>query len=192
MSKCRRCFFQGIRSGDVKEKHRHSGRRLPSNTHHRVQGAFLRFGRPYQRDAEHSKLSSSHWWHKTQEWCTINHISDNIYRLLSIFGWCYIVIEGRSCLFMVLKATVVSQFFYFVTQSNVLWSADIYHKLQYSLIILHYVSWPYIKLPSSLFLLTWEQPDIWLSMKRHTQFGSFCQNISTNGHLLKAAVFPGD
>lgn len=47
--------FQGVWSGDVKEKHRHRGRRLPSNTHHRVKGALLRFGCPYQRDAQHSK-----------------------------------------------------------------------------------------------------------------------------------------
>lgn len=48
--------FQGIWSGDVKEKHRHCGRRLPSNTHHRVEGTFLRFSCPYQGDARHSKL----------------------------------------------------------------------------------------------------------------------------------------
>lgn len=47
--------FQGIWSGDVEEKHRHSGRWLPGNTHHRVKSTFLRFGCPYQRNAWHSK-----------------------------------------------------------------------------------------------------------------------------------------
>lgn len=46
---------QGIWSGDVEEKHRHCGRRLPSDAHHRVEGAFLHFSGPYQRDARHSK-----------------------------------------------------------------------------------------------------------------------------------------
>lgn len=43
--------FQGVWSGDAKEKHRHSGRWLPGNTHHRVTGTLLCFSCSYQRDA---------------------------------------------------------------------------------------------------------------------------------------------
>lgn len=43
--------FQGVWPGDAKEKHWHSGRGLPGNTHHRVKGALLRFSCPHQRDA---------------------------------------------------------------------------------------------------------------------------------------------
>lgn len=50
--------LQGVWSGDVEEEHRHSGGRLPSNAHHRIEGSFLRFGRPHQRDARHSKSLS--------------------------------------------------------------------------------------------------------------------------------------
>lgn len=47
--------FQGVWSGDAEEEHRHGGRRLPGDAHHRVEGALLRFGRPHQGDARHSE-----------------------------------------------------------------------------------------------------------------------------------------
>lgn len=50
--------LQGFWSGDVEEKHRHSGCWLPSDSHHWVQSTFLCVCCSYQRDAWYSKPSN--------------------------------------------------------------------------------------------------------------------------------------
>lgn len=50
--------FQSVWPGDAEEEHRHSGRGLPGNTHHRVKGALLRFSCSYQRDARHGESNN--------------------------------------------------------------------------------------------------------------------------------------